>query len=208
MSLEQLAQPMFVDGVDDGPEQTDADGIDVPLTDPIDQRDGSGLVQGLVHGSVSQNAFGNLEGETAWHERLGKRYRIVEGVDTPTLAQQQHVGMTLGGEECGTTGATGEHGIGRPGGGVNKQLAAAKQCFAIDASLLRCQRQHLEHAEHRVIGSGRRLVQPEAVLVFEDEIREGAAGVYRKPHTLPSGGSGEVGWLDVSWPRQRSALLN
>jgi hypothetical protein len=82
MLFNQFADAQFVLWIDDRPQETDRDGLDVFTLHGLDGRDHCRVVEGRRHRSVRQNSARRLEGERTGNVGLGIRHGEVEGVQT------------------------------------------------------------------------------------------------------------------------------
>ena len=184
MRIEQRADPLLVDRIDDRPEQAHPHRLDFGRAHAPDDLDDRRLVEGLVLDAVGPDPPRHLEGEPPRYQRLGKGHGVVEGIDPAALAQQQHVGMPLRRHEGDPAGGAGEHRVRRARRRVHEEVAAPEQSPERDAGRAGRELEHIEHAPHRVVGGGGRLEQLEAtVLVLHHEIGEGSAHIGRQPHS-------------------------
>ena len=185
LAVQQSTDALLVHRVHDRPQQAHTDRFDFLFPQPLDDHAHPIFVERRDHLPVRPDALGHLEGQGARHVGLGVRHRVVEGGDThaPGFAQHQDVGMAPGGEKRGAGGRTGEHRIGRDSGAVHEQLDATEQGIDLEALVTPGQRDRREHPFHRVVGGGRRLVHAQPTLVvFDDQVGEGASGIDGKTH--------------------------
>src|SRR5262249_31805041 len=91
--------------------------------------------------------------------------------------------MSLGGEEGGAGGSAREDGVDRARGAVNEACDSGQELTARVLQIGRGKIGGGQQADERVGRCGGRLVEPEIPgLVFQHEVREGAADVAGEPH--------------------------
>ena len=190
VAFQQRTDAKLMRGGHDRPEQTDADGLDFPALQLLDDLHDARLVERLGDAAVIGHALRHLEGERARHIGLGVRHGEVEGLGPPALAKHQHVRMALGGEKGRARGVAGDDGVDRVRRAVDQHLAAVEQGLAALAQVVGGAGQRFQHARDRVRWRGRRLVHAQAPVVgFDDKVGEGSPGIDRESHGSPAASS-------------------
>ncbi len=180
---DELGDAQLVRGVDDRPQQADRHGLHPALAQRAQQCDERRLVERLQHATVGADPLRNLEGQRARDVRLRVRLAEVEDLGPAALAEQQDVGVSLGGEEGRPRRRPGEDGVEAARGPVDEDAAGAEQLGGRDAALAGGDGEDVEDALHRISRDGRALVEGQAaVVVLHDEIGERSTGVDGEPH--------------------------
>ena len=187
VTFEQRADAELMGGVHDRPEEVDADRLDLPLLEILDDLDHAALVQRPGHGAVIGHALRHLVGERARHVGLGVGHGEVEGLGAAALAEHQHVRVAPGGEKGGPCGVAGDDRVNRMGGAVDQHLAPAEQGLAALAQVVCRTGEGFQHTGDRVRRRRWRLVHAQAPVVgFDDEVGKGSPGIDRESHGSPA----------------------
>src|ERR1700760_1252491 len=152
------------------------------LADAAQQLDGGILVERLHDLALTADPLGDLERQRARDVRVGIAVAPVERFGAPALAQQQHVGVPARAEQRGARGRLRQDRVDRTRRAMDEQLDGAEEGIEFGARVGGRERDRGEDPIGGVTRSRRRLVEPHALAVFDDEVGERGAGVRREAH--------------------------
>jgi hypothetical protein len=174
---QELADPELVHRVDDRPDEAYRHRLDTQLARPVERRHHALLVERDEDVALRVDPLADLEGEVARDVRR-RVLELAKRLQLPTLAEQQDVGESLGGEERRPRGLSLDDRVRRARRAVGEDLGAGEELAGRDAELRRERRERLLDALEGAREVGRRLRKMEhPFLVGDDDVREGPARV-------------------------------
>ena len=180
---EQLGDSELVRRIHDRPDQADRDRLDVEHAAALDRLEHAPVVEWHEDVALRVDALADLEGQMARHVGCPE-LELAEGLELPSLAEQQDVGKALGGEKGGARRLPLDDGVGRARRPVREDVGSGEKLGDGQPELRGEAGQGLLDALERSPEVGRRLGQVQhAVRVRDDDVREGPAGVDRDAKT-------------------------
>ncbi len=181
--FQQFTNPQFVRRVVDRPQEADRDGLHLRFGQARDDLHHGPFVERRIDIARTVDPLRHLEGERARHigVRIGRSE--VERLDPPALTQHQDIRVACRGQERCTRRVTGDNGVDGMGRAVDQHVALRQQIGQRKASVLRGQRECIQHTFHRIARRRGRLVHGQRpIIVLDDQVGKGAPGIAGKPH--------------------------
>jgi hypothetical protein len=182
MARQQFSDAILVRTVDYGPEKTDANRLNLQMSQAINDFRNSVFIKRCHNAPLCIDPFWHGERISPGNIRLWVRYSKIERLYPSSLADDKNVWVTLRSYEGRSSCVARQDGIDCTGRPVNEHLRPLEEINRLLSIVPGRQRQGIEDATNWIVGSRGGFEKPNLIVILNDKIGERPPGIARQSH--------------------------